>query len=267
MHIALAGQLFAAPPRIAFERVLPAPHDLGGAQEIALTKAIGDNATIELFVEDFIHHATRYGHLRMRDARRETALRAGANLAVKTFTCETTRREAEGSSYDVDGKRVKRMQSWVDAVCVARIDVAAGTRKSSFYVKGEGTSPRGDVVSEEETNAALELAARHAAVDAAERITPRRVRESILLEESAPAFEEGMARVDAQRIADARSIWEKALQKQPRSAALHFNLAAACEALGDRKAAELHYVAARTLAPGESRYASEWKEFLRRGVR
>ena len=37
---------------------------------------------------------------------------------------------------------------------------------------------------------------------------------------------------------EARAHWEAALRQQPRSAPLHFNLAAVCEALGDRKAAE-----------------------------
>ena len=54
------------------------------------------------------------------------------------------------------------------------------------------------------------------------------------------------------------------MQTQARSAALRFNLAAVNEALGDRRAAELHYNAARQLAPAEPRYASELKLFMRR---
>ncbi len=104
-----------------------------------------------------------------------------------------------------------------------------------------------EFITEEEREDALTGAARHAAIDAAERITPRHVRESIALDESAPAFAEGMAMIEANRFAEARTIWQRAMQTQPRSAALRFNLAAICEALGDRRAAETNYNAARQL--------------------
>ena len=154
----------------------------------------------------------------------------------------------------------------IDAVCGARIGVLSRFLKpvSTFFAKGEGTSPRLESVTDEERENALRDAARYAAIDAAERITPRRVRESIMLDETAPAFAEGMAMIEAGRLADARAIWQRAMQTQARSAALRFNLAAVNEALGDRRAAELHYNAARQLAPAEPRYASELKLFMRR---
>jgi tetratricopeptide (TPR) repeat protein len=158
----------------------------------------------------------------------------------------------------------KRACKWRLIVENLGLDVAVGRQRSSFYVKGDGTSPRVLELTDEERNVALEQAARYAAVDAAERITPRRVRESILLDDTAPAFDEGFARIDVGEYADARKIWERALAGTPRSPALHFNLAAVCEALGDRKEAELHYVAARQLAPAEGRYVSELRSFLRR---
>ena len=86
----------------------------------------------------------------------------------------------------------------------------------------------------------------------------------IPLEETAPAFDEGMALIDSGRVAEARARWEAALRNEPRNAALHFNLAAVCEALGDRKAAQGHYTAARSLAPKEERYASEMRLFEKR---
>jgi tetratricopeptide (TPR) repeat protein len=267
LSLAAAPSILAA-PRITFERQLPAPHDLGGAEELALVNAIGDSVKVEAFIGRFIEQVNRSGRLRMRDARRDSdKTGADAYLSVKTFTCETRTGGAEGSAYDVDGKRVKRRFVWSDALCMARIDVAAGRQRSSFYVKGEGTSPRVFDLTDEEKNVALEQAAKYAAVDAAERITPRRVRESIPLDETAPSFEEGYARIDVERFQDAREIWEDALRKQPRSAPLHYNLGAVCEALGDHKAAELHYVAARQLAPAEPRYASELRSFHRRNTK
>ena len=260
----LAAPLVLAAPRITFERRLPAPHDLGGAEEIALVHAIGDNVKVEAFLARFIEQANRSGELRMHDARRARSTKADAYLSVKTFTCITREGAAEGNAYDVDGKRIRRPFVWADATCTARIDVSAGKLNFSFAVKGEGTSPRVAEVTDEERNIALEQAARYAAVNAAERITPRRVRESILLDEEAPAFEEGFARIDVGAFGDAREAWERALRQEPRSAGVHYNLAAVYEALGDFAAAEQHYVAARTLEPKKERYASEYKSFMRR---
>jgi len=77
----------------------------------------------------------------------------------------------------------------MDAVCMARIDVMAADMKriSTFYGRGEGTSTRVETISDEERDLAVNVAARYAAVDAAERITPRRVREVIPLDEPVPA--------------------------------------------------------------------------------
>lgn len=264
----LASGVHAASPRIAFERELPAPHDLGGAKDVAIAQAVAD-ARIEPFLEDFIAHANRGGRTRqLRDARFTTGP-ADAYLDVKTFKCESVVRESEGSARDTDGNRVKRKLSSVEAVCVARIEVLTKFMKpqSTFIARGEGRSSRVETITGEERNHALRDAARYAAIDAAERITPRRVREVIVLDEKAPAFEEGFSMIEADQLGKARQIWEAALRKEPRSAPLRFNLAALCEALGDRRAAEQHYTAASAMAPAEPRYASELRLFTRRGPR
>ena len=128
-----------------------------------------------------------------------------------------------------------------------------------------GTSPRVEELTGEESARAIEHAVRNAASEAADRITPRRVRESIELDARGPAFEEGLAMIEAGRFAEARAIWERALRTDARSAPLRYNLGAVCEAMGDRRAAELHYGAARQLSPGEPRYTNELKMFVRRG--
>jgi tetratricopeptide (TPR) repeat protein len=260
----LAGPFLAAAPRITFERRVPAPHDLGDVETIALVRAIGDTVKVDAFVERFIEQVNRGGQLRMRDARRGGDPKADAYLSVKSFTCESKKGTAEGNAYDVDGKKMRRQFVWSDAICTARVDVSAGKQQVSYLVKGEGTSPRGEELTDEEKNIALDQATRYAAVNAADRITPRRVRESIQLDANAPAFDEGYARIDVGELSDAREIWQKALRQDPRSAALHYNLAAVCEALGDHEAAELHYVTANRLAPREDRYAYEYKSFMRR---
>lgn len=263
LSLALAPLILAA-PRITFDRRVPAPHDLGNAEELALVNAIGDTVKVDAFVTRFVEHVNRPGKLRMRDARHVNTSRADAYLAVKNFTCNTQTRSAERNAYDVDGNKVRKQFAWFDAICMARIDVSAGKQQFSFAVKGEGTSPRVEKVTDEEKNIALDQATRYAAVSAAEKITPRRVRESILLDEEAPAFEEGFARISVGQFDQAREAWEEVLRKDGRSAALHYNLGALCEALGDRKAAEQHYAAAKQLAPNKDLYASEYKSFLRR---
>ena len=252
LQLLLGPSLFAVSPRISYERVHPAAHDLGRARDLAIVHVVGDSDATDAFVEHFLDQVNHSGFLQARDARDATGP-ADAYLAVRTFSCETFNREGEGSVRDPDGKRVKRKQVWVDAVCTTRIDVMGRDMKrlSSFYGRGEGTSPHVSEASEDERVLALRQAARYAAIDAAERITPRRVREHIPLDDEAPAFEEGMSLIDSGLLREARVTWENALRQHPRNAGLHFNLAAVCEALGDAKAAEKHKKAARELAASQ----------------
>lgn len=265
LHLLFAPLLFAVSPRIAFERVLPAPHDVGRNRDIAIVLANGQGPMLETFIEHFLDETNHSGFLEIRDARNATGP-ADVYLVIKTFQCDHATREGEGSARDYAGNRVKRTVKWEDAVCSVRIDVMSNEMKwkSSFYGKGEGTSPRVEQITDEERNVALLQAARYAGVDAAERITPRRVKEMIPLDETAPAFDEGMALIDSGRMAEARGRWEAALRQDPRNAALHFNLGAVCEALGDRKAAHGHYAAARAIAPKEPRYSTEMRLFEKR---
>ena len=265
LHLAIAGSLLAAPPRITFERLIPAAHDLGQAEEVAIVNAIGDDSRIETFIDRLIFLTNKSRTLRMRDLRFGTGP-ADAHLDIRNFTCRSSEREAEASMRDADGKRVKRKAFAAEAVCTARIAILSHTLKplSSFEVKGEGSAPRVFKVTDEERAHALDDAAHHAAAKAAERITPRYVRESIALDEAAPALEEGLTLLDGERFAEVRALWETAEKKHPRSAPLQFNLAAVCEALGDRKAAERHYQNAKELAPKEARYSTELRLFMLR---
>ncbi|HEY0159797.1 MAG TPA: DUF6340 family protein [Thermoanaerobaculia bacterium] len=266
LQLFLAPLVLALSPRIAFDRILPPEHDLGGAEEIALVQARGEPEQVEVFVDELLRDLNRSQTIRARDVRFSTGP-ADAHLDVKPLTCNTSVRAGEGSARDFEGNKVKKRYETVEAICTARIDVLNRFMKyrSTFYATGAATSPRADAVTEEERKAAVERAARHAASDAADRITPRRVRESIWLDQQAPAFEEGFAMIEASRLAEARKIWEEALRTGGRSAALRYNLGTVCEAMGDRRAAELHYNAARQLAPAEPRYTNEWKLFVRRG--
>jgi hypothetical protein len=278
LSLFLATVALAAPPRVTFERIIPAPHDLGAAEQVALISAIGDGIHVEFFAEHFVEQTNRSGTLRMHDARGfrhpfvlETLKKkepADAFIAVRAFTCASAVRGGEGSEKDADGRRVPLRRVWVEAKCTGRVDLmTAEGKRLSFAIKGDGASSHGRDITSEQREDAVMHAARFAAINAAENIAPRRVRESIPLDESAPAFEEAFSMIEAGLLAEARTVWEREVRKQPRLAQLHFNLAALCEALGDRAAAEKHYVAARQIAPDERRYVNEHRSFMQRAHR
>lgn len=260
-----APLLFGRAPRVSFERIVPAPHTLGKARRLAIVKVPNDPLS-ERFLEEFLDRVNRSGLLEISDGRRGSES-ADLLLEAVSFTCNTAARETEGSVRDVDGNRVRKRLHTVDAVCLARIDVFTPGRKrlSSFYGKGEGTSPNLERISPDQRDDALRHAIRLAAVSAADRITPRRVRESIALDEQAPGLDDALAMIAVDRLDDARAVFERELQRHPRSAPLRFNLGVMNEAMGDRVSAEKQYNAARALAPDEPRYAVELKRFAARG--
>ena len=265
--IALHSLAAFAGSRINFTRTVAATHDLSPAQQIAVIYAIGDNDKITLFLEDFLDRTNRSGILHA-ETTTDTSRAAEAYLSVHEFTCESIERSAIGSERDSSGERVKRTQLWLDATCRARIDVMSSAKKRlfTFQVKGEGTSPRVAQLTDEVRNVAFEQAAHFAAISAAEGVTPRVVREAVELDEAAPAFEEAYSMITSGRDADARAIWESTLRRHKESAALHFNLGAVCEALGDVTSARRYYEEAQRLSPTESRYKSELTMFRKRNA-
>lgn len=271
--------LAANPPRLAFTRTLPASHDLGSAHRIAVIYALGDNPRIDAFVDLFVDQVNRSGTLRVDDAVERnhhqladlTKVRkdhpADLYFGIHQFTCTSNERSAEGSERDVDGGRIRRTHQWVDAACSARIDVMKGNdgkKVESFSVHGDGTSPRSTALTDEEREIAFEQAMRYAAVAAAESITPRSVRESIELDPAAPSFDEGYAMITSDRLSDARAIWEATSRRHHQSAALFYDLAAVCEALGDVKEAQRYFDLALQLSPSDARYKAEVNMFRHR---
>jgi hypothetical protein len=267
----LCTQTAAAASRIAFERTIPAPQNPKGASDLALSYAIGDSDRIETFLDSFVDQTNRSGTVRLLDATNATRFPFDVQVRVTSFTCRSRQRSGEGGAYDPDGNRVRRVQRWVDATCSARIelrDYKSGSRISLFKTSGEGTSPRETTITPDIVAIALDQAARYAGVAAAEQITPRRIKETILLDESAPDFAQGMSMIDGGRPEEARRIWSEAAKRNPGSAGLRFNLAAVCEATGDVPAAAREYDALLRIAPSERRYHAEREMFRRRnGIR
>jgi tetratricopeptide (TPR) repeat protein len=281
--VLLTASTAMAASRLTFERTIPAHQSLGGAEDLVITYAISDNDKISTFLDVFLDQTNRSGTLRVLDATEEKTparkrrmrkqtkeipshYRADATLRINSFTCQTKEKSGEGSSFDVDGNRIRRRQRWIDGRCEAHIDaLSKGSKKlAEFSVHGEGTSPRVEELTDEERDVALDQAARYAAIAAAEEITPRRVRETIVLADDAPEFDDGMAMIEADRLTAALQVWERALAKYSNSAALHFNVAAVCEALGQLTTADLHYDAAQRLAPKDARFRYEHDMFRRR---
>lgn len=280
----LAWPAAAAPPRISFVRTVAPPHDLGGARVAGVVYAVSDTDAIDGFLEAFAAHANRGGILEvfvaadrrhlfgetiagpaLESLRREHP--ADVYLGVRQFTCVSTPESGEGSARASDGTRAARRDVWTATTCRARIDVidaATGKRRLTFTASGEGKSSRVREITGEERAAALAQAARYAAINAAEGITPRRVRETVELDPSAPALEETIPLLEAERYAEARDAWKAALARGRASPSLHYNLGVISEALGDVAAAQRHFREALRLAPGEPRYRVEFDLFRKR---
>jgi len=108
-----AATAYPASARIVFDRMLPAPHNLGTARDVAIINAPSGEPLIDLFVEELVHHANRSGALVLRDARTTTGP-AEAHLDVKSFRCTTQTQESMR-----DDRRVYQ----VAALCTARVEV------------------------------------------------------------------------------------------------------------------------------------------------
>lgn len=282
--IAFSGLLAeAATPRVDFIRTELPAHDLK-TDDVALIYAIGDSDKINTFLDVFYDKASR--ELRIDNAidrgphfigsrPDEATLKflrkrhpAAVYLGFSVFTCSLAERAAEGNEHDVDNRRIRRRHKWADAVCSVRVDVMdgkTGVRIESFQVHGEGTSPRvTEELTDEERSIAFDQAARYTALAAQQALCPRHYRESIELDETAPSFDAGMAMIQGDRLIEARTIWESALQRHPDSAPLEYDLGAVCEAAGDLEAAQRHYSRAVALAPGEARYRTAYRSFRKR---
>jgi tetratricopeptide (TPR) repeat protein len=267
--------LFAVGRYVSFTRVTSPPYGLTAGQHIAMIYAIGDNQNVALFVDDFVDDVDRAGTLQIENAVEnnqhsfETDYRrlrrrhpADRYVGVSAFTCSSSEHRAEGSEHDAIGERIRRVHSWVDAVCEARLEFRddRGQHLMTINVHGQGTSPRSTSLTAEDRAVAFEQATRYAAFNAADMITPRTVRETIELDPSAPSFDEGMSMVESDRLADARAIWEIALRRHRDSAALNYNLGAVCQAAGDLKVARKYFEAAVRLAPNETRYRQQLRK-------
>lgn len=273
----------AAGARIVYTRHMPPAHNLGG-DDIIVVHAAGETLPADEFLDTFVDRTTRAGLMRMDTvARRQLFARHKPNasamrrlrrlyprevyLALDRVECSTSEKSGEGSTYNTDGVRVKRRHRWVDALChvtVAVLDPDTGRPRVSLDVSGEGTSPRVVQLTDEERAIAVGQAVHMAGVNAADLVTPRRIRESIELSENVPEFHRVIAMINANRLEDARRLLQASLSTRGARPEIHLDIAAISEALGDDVTARRHYLRAAELDPKERRYALELYRFDRR---
>jgi formylglycine-generating enzyme required for sulfatase activity len=136
-----------------------------------------------------------------------------------------------------------------DGYCKASLDlINARTGALIGHIDGEGGGHSDD------GDTAWNDARNDSAQTMIDGFMPEQLSEQIDLDDKAPFFGEGMAKIKKEDLGAARALWEGHLAALPDSAPLLYNLGAVSEALRDREAAEDYYTRAAKAAPGTARY-------------
>ena len=151
---------------------------------------------------------------------------------------------------------VQVIEYWYVGSCSAELTVVgnAGEEVTTLEVEGRYESSRRD--NAPDGPAVQEQAFWSSVDDAAKRMLDQAGRKKLKVpvpfDKAAPLATEGLAELDAGRLAAARTLWEGALEANPTSAGLRFNLGAVQEALGDTAAAKASYEEALKLSPADA---------------
>jgi tetratricopeptide (TPR) repeat protein len=260
-------------PGVSVARVVPAPYNLGNVKTVALLEARG-TGPVDRFVNTLMYEERQRGFYSIVDARRyhvrNTDLardRKGAApllkevaadvfLEVRLWGCTSVLQNESVKKKDKDGHEYRKTLYWYRGECNAELDIVDGDGRelASFEVKGTHDGVKYEEPKDYEQEPALSRAVDEAAERAAGQFTPRRITESISLDEKAPLAKAGIAEIEAGRHDRARKLWEGALDANPASAGLLYNLGAVCEALGDARTARRYYEDALGLAPAKTEY-------------
>lgn len=262
-------------PKVTYERIVPAAHNLGPVKKLALIEVKGPHDEVQTYSKSLVAWIAGEKYFQFADARatspspsqieKNASARAEFRkkydsevlLAVELSGCSSRQQSRVDTEKDKDGNKVKVTKFWVTADCggTARLlDANDGREIASFAVRGEDKSyPSSSVlpyIEEGIVNGALaEMASR-----TQRAFTPRQEKEGIVLEKKTPAFKEAMARIKKGQLQEARQLWESQLGASASVAPLQYNLGAVSEALGDSANARKYYEAAAAAAPGEERY-------------
>lgn len=267
-------------PKVTFTRRVPAPHNLGPLTRIALIELSGENALI--FSHNFKQAVAADGVFELTDATSERgslskltrddkpakefrkAHPADVYIGVNISRCSTHPASRIHREKQKDKSYVTKTYYWVTSSCnaiVRLIDGRDGRELTSFPVtstrkSGESLQIYGYAAATVEAEALRSLVN-----DVRSGFTPRSEEESIVLDKKSPKFKDAMQQIKNRKIENARQLWEDTLAAGEESAALHYNLAAVCEALGDATAAREHYTEASKLDSASKLYREELGRF------
>ena len=264
-------------PSVTVRRLVPAPYNLGPAKRLVLVETVGPYAARSLVTSRFVSAVRAGGIFQIADAtgedirisqlgsgeaaREARAFRrdwpADVYVRLEVAELEARRRSETKKQKDRDGNEFETKRFWAEAVCelqVAMMDGRNGRDVATYRVHETRRSERKDSWNARLLEHATDAAADAAVAEAVDQFTPRRVDESLSLDEKAPLAEEGIRLIEAGDPRGARHLWEKALEAHPEDARLYYNLGAVSEAVGDPRAAREYYEDAIRLNPSEENY-------------
>ena len=270
---AVAWNPFA--PKVSYVRLVPAPQNLGPVTKLILVDTRGDEKDLRQFLKTWRAWIESQKHFTLIDARRDspglvalaqqparrkefmTKVQGDALAGVILEPCDVTQ-QSEVVEEKKNGAKTSVIKYYYKARCRASFEAVDANDAhiiAGFTVDGEDESAKtSKSLTDWDRDAAAGGALREISLAILRKITPRPERETIVLEKSAPGFNEAMALIKAEKLADARAVWERQLPANESSAALHYDLAAVSEAMGDFAAARTHYDRALALNPGQADY-------------
>gem|GEM_PF-3025342 len=271
---AASAEIFG--PRISFTRIRPADTNLGSAVVIQVLEFSGFHAA--LASAELASSAEQEGFLSIRLPARFPASASSpfdvksrpkissADLLARAHVGDCTRKTGSSKRGSDQNNTAAQAEYWVDARCRVEVEIfdPAGASVTAFELSGSATSRHEAAVTADMEREAEDNALRRAGALAGARISPRKVTESIRLDKDAPRFDEAYRFIRGGDDAKAREIWNAVLRVEDRSAPLHYDLAAVCEALGDAATARSHYEAAIRLDPYERKYGESIEALDRR---
>lgn len=273
--VALGFAVSACGPAVTVTHLAPAPYNLGPARRLVLVEVGGSFAAEARLAKSFLDQVAGGGVLTIEDATgdhvRLAALGSGsaardakdfrrrwpADVYVGIGSDLQSHAKFERHKKKTDDGEVEVVRHWVVAECEVRVrllDAADGRELASFSVSQAGESAHADEVRSDMREEAESRAVDSAVSDAVSQFSPRRVEERIALDDKAPLAAEGVKLFEGGDLAATRRLWEGALEANPQSAPLRYNLGALCEALRDRRAARRYYEDAVRLDPAEPKY-------------
>ncbi|MFI5119412.1 MAG: hypothetical protein ACHQM4_03320 [Thermoanaerobaculia bacterium] len=262
-------------PSVTVTHLEPAPYNLGPARRLVLVEVGGSFSGATRVTRAFLEQVAGGGVLSIQDATRESVRLAALGSGVAARAAKEFRQRWPADVYvglgidlqshdrserhkkKTDNGEVEVVRYFGQADCelnVRLLDAGDGRELASFSVTQSGRSSAGDSATSGMRGEAEDRAIEGAVADAVSQFTPRRVQQQLALDKNAPLAPEGLKLVDAGDLAGTRRLWERALDANPASASLRYNLGAVCEALRDRRAARQYYEDAIRLNPAEPKY-------------